>query len=64
MNYNYLKVPIASVRNPGLFPPLPLGDFLNDSSRYYLRGDGTWEEVKPPPVEHEDLHTESGEYDG
>ena len=29
----------------------------------YLRGDGTWQPVEEPPVEHEDVHTDNGFYE-
>jgi hypothetical protein len=31
-----------------------------DSASYYLRGDGTWQPIKPPTVESEDVHTDTG----
>jgi hypothetical protein len=46
------------IRDSGILPFLP-----DDGTKYYLRGDGTWQPIEPPIVEHGDLHTAAGEYE-
>jgi hypothetical protein len=49
---------IATSRFPGFLPIPPPNPNL------YLAADGTWQELEEePPVEHEELHTDNGQYD-
>lgn len=53
-------LPIASNPFPGILPIVPSNtvNFLK-----FLKGDGTWVEIEWPVIEHEELHTDNGDYD-
>ena len=50
--------PIAKGGFSGILPFFP-----KDNANWYLRGDGTWQPIEEPVVEHEELHTDNGDYD-